>query len=221
MKMVCPDCLGPLVSADGKTARCTLHGGQYQVLFVVGDPVAAPPPLPAPVERTVPAEADTIALAPPAPVAAGGPPARPCAFHASNPATATCHMCGLPVCPTCAFVFPTGLCCCPACATKPPEVSGKRKTLMVWAYILAVWSVAAFVGIILFAAGSATSRSEEEALGVMISLLVFVPSLVGVGLGFSAIERRGTNSMWMWGAVVLNCIVLAVFILLSIVGSFQ
>jgi hypothetical protein len=33
MEMLCPQCLSPLVSADGVTATCPAHGGSYQILF--------------------------------------------------------------------------------------------------------------------------------------------------------------------------------------------
>ena len=33
MDMLCPECMGSLVSSDGQTAVCSTHGGRYQVLF--------------------------------------------------------------------------------------------------------------------------------------------------------------------------------------------
>lgn len=33
MQMLCPECMGPLEMIDGGRARCTVHGGQYEVLF--------------------------------------------------------------------------------------------------------------------------------------------------------------------------------------------
>ena len=34
MAMICPECYTPLLTTDGKVARCKAHGGEYQVLFL-------------------------------------------------------------------------------------------------------------------------------------------------------------------------------------------
>jgi hypothetical protein len=46
MEMLCPQCLSPLVSADGVTAICPAHGGSYRVLFARAA-FPAPPEAPA------------------------------------------------------------------------------------------------------------------------------------------------------------------------------
>lgn len=53
MDMLCPECMGTLASDDGKTARCTIHGGRFRILFSRGNALrppapqaSAPPPLP-------------------------------------------------------------------------------------------------------------------------------------------------------------------------------
>ena len=58
MEMLCPECMGPLTSPDGKWATCTLHGGRYEILFMRPASVAAPvkgpsvaPPAPGPSDQ--------------------------------------------------------------------------------------------------------------------------------------------------------------------------
>jgi len=60
MQMLCPECMGPLEMIDAGRARCTLHGGQYRVLFsrwVPAQPVFAPKAEPA---GNPPAESGTV-----------------------------------------------------------------------------------------------------------------------------------------------------------------
>src|SRR5712672_2481065 len=33
MDMICPECLGLLATSDGRTARCTVHGGEYKIMY--------------------------------------------------------------------------------------------------------------------------------------------------------------------------------------------
>lgn len=42
MSLLCPECLAPLDTSDGRVARCTTHGGQYRILFLRGADAAAP-----------------------------------------------------------------------------------------------------------------------------------------------------------------------------------
>jgi len=76
-------------------ARCTVHGGEYKVLFWRPD---TPPGLP-PVS--------------PAPAARSGA----CANHSNLPAIYLCRRCGAAICELCAFPEDDGRRLCPACAT--------------------------------------------------------------------------------------------------------
>jgi hypothetical protein len=58
----------------------------------------------------------------------------------------------------------------------------------------------------------------EQVVGVFFSLFVFIPSLVGVALATSTLDRRLTNPATIWVAVIWNALILAVFLLLSVVG---
>ena len=59
MELLCPECLGPLVTRDGRTATCTLHGGEYRILFLRGQLVAPPASRP-PIMSTPPVAAAPV-----------------------------------------------------------------------------------------------------------------------------------------------------------------
>jgi hypothetical protein len=98
MEFFCPECMGTLVSVDGQQAKCSVHGGEFQILFS-----RAPFPLP---ERD-----------PNAPVPVLTEPAM-CANHPDVPAAFACRDCATPICTTCAFPEVDGTHCCPACASR-------------------------------------------------------------------------------------------------------
>ena len=106
MNLLCPDCLGTLESSDGGTARCTTHGGLYQVLFT-RQPLALPP--------------RSASLKPP--ILAEG---ATCAQHPSVAAAYACICCSTPICQVCDFAQPDGSHWCPNCAHKaavsPPPI---------------------------------------------------------------------------------------------------
>jgi hypothetical protein len=108
MELLCPECLAPLESRDGRTARCTTHGGEYQILFLRS-------PLPAP-----PRDGNA-----PPPVLAEG---AMCAQHASISASYACNDCGTPICGTCAFDEPDGSHLCPDCARRRSTFGPPRTT---------------------------------------------------------------------------------------------
>lgn len=114
MELLCPECLGPLATADGKTARCTVHGGSYRILFWR----AAPAPQTRPVTGAVPLvqrmPADASPYAPPA------PEVRSCPRHPTVYAPHTCSVCMSPMCGTCSFPRPDGRQLCPDCVAPAP-----------------------------------------------------------------------------------------------------
>lgn len=115
MEMLCPECLGPLKTADGKTARCTLHGGDYRILFCREEPTAAPRPMPGALPVVAPMPADASPYASPA------PDVRVCPRHPSVFAPHTCRECLTPICETCSFLQPDGWRLCPDCASPGPR----------------------------------------------------------------------------------------------------
>jgi len=90
MELICPKCLGLLATADGKSARCTTHGDEFQILFSHFKP--PPPARPPPIPDSAPQLIEFL-------------PTRDarCVRHAELPATHICGNCGTSFCETCAF----------------------------------------------------------------------------------------------------------------------
>lgn len=124
------------------------------------------------------------------------------------------------MCNTCAFDVPGGIKICPACATAPrTAVSPRRKKLLIGSFALAVWCTLV-MGTLLSGAfkGMATDKTEQDALGMLLSFLLLIPSIIGLALGVSSMDRRLPNTMSMWIATAWNGLILAGFILLMIIG---
>ena len=97
--------MGTLEAGPAGVARCTVHGGEYKILFWRED---APPVLP------------PVLAAP----AAG---AGSCVNHSNLPAIFLCRRCGAAICELCAFPQDDGSRLCPACATVlSPEPASRR-----------------------------------------------------------------------------------------------
>lgn len=96
MEMICPECMGTLVAQDAESVRCTIHGGQFKVLFTRWQP---------PVTRS----------SSPPPILAEN---ATCVQHPNIPAVHACQSCGTPLCATCAFES-GGSWYCPKCVTQP------------------------------------------------------------------------------------------------------
>jgi hypothetical protein len=134
-----------------------------------------------------------------------------------------CRSCSTPVCSTCDFLFPGNVHLCPRCATTPnKKIGSKRKSLIVWGYVLATWSS---LGVALLLSGvlaaGTRSKADVEALGMAIGFLVFLPTIIGVGVSIGALDRRLSNPPVVWGAVIWNGLVVAVLILLEIIGNMR
>jgi hypothetical protein len=101
MEMLCPECLGTLVSSDGQSARCTVHGGEYKILFQRNRP---------PVITKPPAMMTSAA-------------AGMCVNHPDLRAAFLCAACGAEICSLCGFSRTDGSRVCPRCASTPPEAA--------------------------------------------------------------------------------------------------
>ena len=88
-----------------------------------------------------------------------------------------------------------------------------------WSFILAGFSSLAFI-VMIIAAGM-NAGANQEMLGVMFMLLVFVPSVSGFGIGLGAVDRRFANPGTLWAAVIWNGVILGGFLLLTVVGLMQ
>lgn len=116
MELLCPECMGPLVSSDGKTARCTLHGGSYRILFMRGQTTVE-----APVPVASMTEAPSGPVIGPPPDTQNNPYRSPtqevqtCAKHPNVKTEMACARCGVSVCGTCGFPQADGTQMCPDC----------------------------------------------------------------------------------------------------------
>lgn len=147
------------------------------------------------------------------------PPGVYCGQHSKVQATSKCKLCGVFMCHTCAFDLPSGAKICPACATAPPKLSSSRKKLLVVSFVTAVWSTIFWVSIYsMIGHRGVRDREGVQMLGLLILVFVPVPSLIGVALGVSTMERRAPNPMAMWIATIWNGLILAAFILVFILG---
>jgi hypothetical protein len=142
-----------------------------------------------------------------------------CVQHPNSPAAAKCKLCGGFMCSTCTFDLPGGIKLCPTCATAPPKLSPKRKKFLIGSYALAVWCTivmaALFGGMF---RGFVQDSESRELFGMVLLLMLPVPSLIGLSLGVSSMDKRLPNSIAMWIATVWNGVILAGFIMLIILG---
>lgn len=181
----------------------------------------APPPLINPLRlaphSTVPPT--SYSAVPPAPPMPAGVH---CAQHAHLQATAQCKLCGAFMCQTCTFDLPGGLRICPECATAAPTVSPGRKKLIIGSFALAIWCTIVWASVLggMFR-GLIRDREGQRVLGWMLTLLVPIPSLIGLTLGVSSMERRSANPISMWIASVWNGVILAGFMLIFVIGMLK
>jgi hypothetical protein len=207
MDLICPECMGAMATIDGENARCTVHGGTYKILYT----------------REQFQSGSTGGIDPPAYIAGGaGVPSTGvmCHLHPQVQAVHSCHECHVPICATCDFAYPGGIHLCPACASKPQSKIGpRRRKTLIWSYVMAVWVT--FCTAVLFSGvlrGMIHSQEDTEALGYVMILFVYIPSLVGTGTAFGSKDRRLGNPPVIWISIIWNSLLLAILLLLMIVG---
>lgn len=149
-----------------------------------------------------------------------------CTQHPAVPAIHVCRACGAGVCQTCDFVFPGDVHVCPACAANPKRtLSPHRRRSLVWAYVMAAWSTFALVLFLVLSAvhglGGMDRREKETVLGLLFSVFVLIPSLVGTALSVGTLDRRLRNSAPIWCAVVWNGVLLGIFLILCVIGNLR
>ncbi len=144
-----------------------------------------------------------------------------CVQHPSVSAVRKCQTCGAFMCATCDFELPGGVHVCPACAAAPKTaLSPKRKQLLIWSYVMAVWCTLGWVVLLSGAlSGMIQTKADETALGLVMSLFLFIPSLVALALGVSALDRRLVNPTTIWVATVWNALLVLAYFLLMIKGA--
>lgn len=145
-----------------------------------------------------------------------------CTQHPDVSAVRRCGLCVATMCATCDFELPGHFHLCPTCATTPQTaLSPRRKKLIGFAYALAAWSTLTMAVLFTGALGAMTDQSKEAeaAIGLLAGILIFVPTLGGTALSFSALDKRLGNPPAIWGAVIWNGVLLALWVVLSVVGS--
>jgi len=99
-------------------------------------------------------------------------------------------------------------------------LSAKRKRSVRWSLALAVWCTLGLAVLLCGALAEVADTQEELAvLGVVISLLVLTPSIIGTAVGVSALDRRLTNPASIWVAVIWNSLILGLLLILTIIGT--
>ncbi len=279
MDLICPQCLGTLEMQDGQSARCTVHGGEFRVLFSRWQPPPPPAPPVVPTETQTPSmtavpdgvvcvqhasvpavflcqncsqpicavcafpvegggqicpncferlpgvrpATEPSSFAAPPPVVSQVPEGVRCVQHPHLPATRQCRTCGAFMCATCDFTLPGGIHLCPACATTPKtKLSPRRRNLLVGSFALAVWCT---IGLAILLSGALAdtvqTKEGEQAVGVALTFLLLIPAIIGMALGFSAVDRRLPNPPVLWIATIWNILIVGGFVLLCIVGSMK
>jgi len=89
--------------------------------------------------------------------------------------------------------------------------------MALWSLGLAIWATVILIVCVIGMAG-ASSREDQEAFGVMIGGLVFIPTLIGIALGVGSLDRRLGNPPLMWIGAIWNGAMVAIFVLLSVIG---
>jgi hypothetical protein len=125
------------------------------------------------------------------------------------------------MCATCDFDLGGHVHLCPVCASAPRSaLSPRRKKLLIWSFVLAIWSTIGmtclFAGVF---AGAAQSKQATQMLGLVLIGFVLFPSAMGFALGLTAKDRRMTNPPSIWIATVWNAILMGSFLLLTIIGN--
>lgn len=209
-------------TACGKTlcGICSFdHGGRHYCgdCAVSGVRAALPPPSESALPPAAPIE-------PSARRRSAVPLGLKCAQHSEVDAIAQCRGCSNGVCETCNFEMPGGLHFCPACVDNAgsEEISPKRKKLAIAGIVLAAYCTLMYVFMITGALYRAFgSPTDLQALGCVIMLVLYAPSIVGTSLAVTARDRRLRNTTMIWIGLVWNVVILTVLGIQFVVGIFR
>lgn len=143
-----------------------------------------------------------------------------CVGHPDVQAQYICHRCRTPICVTCAFALPGGVTLCPTCVTRPAPTSASRNGMALgFSFGLAVLAMLGVVGFFAVAGTMGDSPEDFMAIAVIAAMFILLPSVTGLGLGMSTMEKNIPTSIWTWVAIIWNAVILAGFLLLSVVGN--
>lgn len=195
MEKLCPYCMGAMADISEKKARCSLCGREYDVLFSREEPNPAP--------QVEVRELDKM-----------------CIMHPGVPAVKLCSSCGAPVCETCVFTFPGEIYLCPICATAPKkDLTGKRKTYLVWSIVMASWVTLYTFFILCGGVFGLLGNGTDELINMAIGVFWLIPNIIGTALGFAAYDRRLSNPPVVYISIVWNLLFLALIFIFTILGA--
>ena len=218
MYMICPDCRGAMVPVNEKTARCTVHGGTYSIVFsryryIPSTGVSAP------VEGSAPAilsQTELVSLA---------PPGLMCYSHPGVSAAQYCSHCGVPMCKLCTFTTPNGTHLCPVCIANPtrPRVDVQKKyaNAVMWSYALAILATIMSVVLYIFAVIAQQDKSMEAIMGLLVGIFLVLPTITGIGLAIVAMDKRSLYRIPAIISLIWNSIGILLLVILMIIGMFS
>ena len=226
----CPSCSRPICTmcayeVGGKTycPDCATHaasgaGGEPELTPA---PPPPPPPMAMPAPRSqapnvfqssVPSLNLTTLPRP------SVPPGMKCVQHGEVDAVTRCRVCSSGMCDVCDFALPNGMHVCPSCIENrgtTETVSPRRKGFAWGGLALGIFTI------VLFAIDITLAAQGNLAGSKVLDIIVLIFAVTGLSLSFAAFEPALGNTPLIWTGVVWNTIFLAVFVLLSIVGSFS
>jgi hypothetical protein len=135
-----------------------------------------------------------------------------CKFHEQAAALKRCFQCSAALCQVCSFDFPGGVNLCPDCVAAPKtSLSSMRKQFVAWGLVMALLATIAMVGMM-----SGFFASDQSGILVMICLMG--PAMLGMGLAWSAYEKRAANPPIVWVGIVWTIVINLIWLALCVVG---
>jgi len=145
-----------------------------------------------------------------------------CVQHPETQAVARCRLCASGMCGTCDFQFAGGVHVCPACVEKDTgsDISPRRKKCAVWGLALAGFSSMTMALMLLGVMHRFFfyTLGIREGANVIIGNMVFLPTIAGTAVSFTALDRRLKNPPMVRTAVIWNSILLAFYMILIVIG---
>jgi hypothetical protein len=146
-----------------------------------------------------------------------------CSQHSEVYAVARCRACSSGVCNTCDF-FISNFHFCPRCIdnAEPNQMSPRRKSLATGAMVAAAYCTLAgiftFTGMLYRTLGS---PGNLGVLGLLVLWGLYIPSVIGTVLGFSAFERGIKNPPVVWVALIWNAVLTVSMVVVEVAGRFR
>ena len=235
MATLCPKCGSTLKILNDAQAQCLGCDARFRIARPQSaqpsaTDVSARPAAPTETPVSVafrPAESSDLGSTPLAPEnkpallsasVANAPIGVPCGNHPEMSASVRCVECSTPICSTCDFSFPGGVHLCPKCATSVSEHLGpKRKTGVVWSYILA-GAATLFLALMSFALFAGEYGPGNETAPFVLGGFAAIIALIGALLSFSRMDNRLGNPPMIIGAAIWNSIIMVLWLGMNVLA---